>query len=221
MIYVKTIRLIKRVYYAIKYSNVNILFDESIIMKNVIDGLKEILGRKRREITYLETGCIRSFFEFHWSTFHVANFIGERGILISIDNNIKSINIAKKVCSQFNNITFELSDSVKFIKKNKLKVDFALLDSANDKDLIFNEFIAVMNHMDDNGIIIIDDSGINKVTNNIDSSVTSEKGHRVWEFIESNNIDYDLLLTPLGHGTQLCVKMETNKDKILSVLRKI
>ena len=68
MAFIRAIRLLKRVYFAIKYRNLTVLYDESIVMKNVIDCLKIILIKKDK-VTYLETGSIRSYFEFHWSTF--------------------------------------------------------------------------------------------------------------------------------------------------------
>ena len=52
------------------------------------------------------------------------------------------------------------SDSLEFIRNTRHRYDLAFLDSANDSEHIFNEFMSVISKMQDDGTILIDDAGV-------------------------------------------------------------
>jgi hypothetical protein len=82
--------------------------------------------------TIVETGCQRQ--ENDWgggmSTTIFGDFIGQfGGQLYTVDNSQKHLNLARKVTKQFDNIIYELSDSVAYLQKFDQPIDLLYLDS--------------------------------------------------------------------------------------------
>ena len=99
---------------------------------------------------------------------------------------------------------------------------FAFLDSANDRDVIFREFLLLIPRMIEGGLIMIDDAGISADGQSIDASVEAQKGHRVWQFLWSNRIQFSVLETPQGHGRQLRLDLSSeNLSRIMGNSRDI
>jgi glycosyltransferase involved in cell wall biosynthesis/ADP-heptose:LPS heptosyltransferase len=178
-------------------------------MEHVIDVIEQLKNKFANEnISAIETGTIRSFFEKHFSTYHISRSLGERGKLISVDISEDSLRVSKQICRRSTNVEFVQSDSIDYLSGlEKQKFHFALLDSVNDKDFIFNEFRLIVPMMVEGGIVIIDDAGISPVNHQIDVSVPAQKGHRIWEFIQSHGLEAELLTTLCNHGTQIKIKM--------------
>ena len=80
-------------------------------------------------IKCIETGTIRSYHEHHGSTFIISKALGNRGSLISVDYEPKSIVISKDICKNTANVKWVLSDSITYLKANHDKFHFAFLDS--------------------------------------------------------------------------------------------
>ena len=97
---------------------------------------------------------------------------------------------------------------------------FALLDSANDKNLIFEEFTLLVPHMAEGSILIVDDAGISPSGRRKDRLELGEKGHRVWEFLVQHGIPFSVLMTSVDHGTQLRIDLiAMTKNRIEQALR--
>jgi len=172
-----------------------------LIMQRVVDSLNELL-KKFKYIKAVETGTIRSFDEKHESTKHIAKTLGDRGDLISIDSSPKAIEVSKKICRKLNNIQWVCSKSTDHLKALKEKFHFALLDSANDPDVIWDEFLLVRPMMVEGGIIMIDDAGISPSGGRDKSN--AKKGYKVWDKVE-NVLPISVVKAP--HGTQLKIQV--------------
>ncbi len=194
--------------------------DEAVVMHNVIDAIQEVKGRFAEQICCIETGTIRSYDDKHESTRHIADALGSRGHLISVDINPDSIRISKDICKDRTNIEWILASSTDYLKRlQNERFHFALLDSANDKDLIFSEFTLLIPHMAEDSIVIIDDAGIIPNGQRKDRLDLAEKGHRIWEFLITHDVPFKVLLTTIGHGTQLRIDLnKLNKKRIEQAL---
>ena len=111
------------------------------------------------------------------------------------------------------------SDSRSYLASLAQPLHFALLDSANDSDLIFDEFRLVLPHIVVGGIVMVDDAGSRPGLHESAPASSAVKGRRVWQLLDSAGADYRLLRTPRGHGRQLKVVLDpSNRQKILDVL---
>lgn len=190
------------------------------IMQQVVNIIEELKRSFTVNLNTIETGTIRSYHEKHESTRHIAKTLENRGTLISVDIDANSLKISKDICKNYNNIKFIESDSHSYLKSLKdMDFHFALLDSVNDKNFIMEEFRLIIPLMNENGIIVIDDAGILPNGERIDESVPAEKGHAVWEFLYQNKIEFSIVETPLGHGTQIIVRL--NRDKLNKIKTKL
>jgi ADP-heptose:LPS heptosyltransferase/glycosyltransferase involved in cell wall biosynthesis/predicted O-methyltransferase YrrM len=189
------------------------------VMQHVIESIREIkAGCGRTPISAVETGTIRSYNENHLSTYHIAKELGGRGRLISVDISGDSIRKSRNICYGATNIEFVQSDSIQYLKNlHGERFHFALLDSANDKDVIFDEFRLIAPMMAENGILMVDDAGITADGRAIDVSVPAQKGHRAWQFLRDCGAKFSILTTPGGHGTQL--KIVFTKDNLAKIMR--
>jgi predicted O-methyltransferase YrrM len=176
--------------------------------------VRNTITKLKNDFTYLncvETGTIRSYKEKHESTRHISEIIKENGKLKSIDCNPESIKISKDICKNANNVEWILKDSIEYLKNDKDTYQFVLLDSVNDKDHIFEEFKLIIKRISTNGILMVDDAGI--TPNKIKDASLAVKGIKVSEFLDENNISYDIIAG--GHCNQLLLKLTpTNKEKI-------
>jgi len=176
-----------------------------MIMQYVVDSVNEICSKANEvdHIFALETGTIRSKKERHYSTKHIADALHLFGTLLSIDRSQNSINIAKEVCKENNNIIWYNEDSITFLQRISSVpfLSFVLLDSKNNPDHILSEFHLVYPLLKTGGILMVDDAGIATNKRGFDSS-DARKGHKVWEYLNDNNMDYEVLPVK-SHSTQL------------------
>lgn len=186
---------------------VNFLRDvigEQPAMINVVLSLYTLRRHFGDKLICLETGTIRSYEEKHWSTYHIAKAIGENSVLHSVDSALESIEVSKKICKGLTNIEYHHCDSIEFLKTFKYNIlHFVLLDSANDPDHIFEEFQLVIPKVCRGGFIIVDDAGISIDGKTMDKSIAAQKGHRIWQHLVDHNYEFEILLAPRSHGTQL------------------
>ena len=185
-----------------------------LIMQKVVDSIGELL-KIFPHVKALETGTIRSFTEKHESTKHIAKTLGEKGDLISIDSSQKAIEISKKICNGLNNIKWVNSNSIDYLKSlNNEVYHFVLLDSANNPEIIWNEFELVAPRMITNSILMVDDAGITKEGKK--DATGAKKGYLVWDKL-SKVVPIKIVSSP--HGTQLKIVFnKKNKNKILGRL---
>lgn len=192
----------------------------NILMQPLIDEVQaKIEGVGDSKLICLETGTIRSYDEKHESTRHIGETLGEKGQLISVDIDQRSIEISKDICRHLSNINWVRSDSIEFLKSYEgLPFDIVFLDSVNDKDLIFQEFYHVLRYVKENSVIIIDDSGISNDGKYIDLSVAAQKAHRIWKFLFEHQIHFEMKETKDFHGPQLIIRLNS---KLLLKLRSL
>jgi ADP-heptose:LPS heptosyltransferase/predicted O-methyltransferase YrrM len=190
-------------------------------MRHVIQAIQEVLYLflLERRLLVLETGTIRSYDEHHESTRHISRTLGNRGKLLSVDTSEEAIRISRDICQNAPNVEWILADSLSFLAREpKLRYHFVLLDSLNDAEHIFREFVLVAPQVPEGGIVMVDDAGIHVGGRKFDGSA-AQKGHKVWAFLRACRAQYAVLETPCGHGTQLkIVFTKANRDKILSAL---
>ena len=188
-------------------------------MQEVAKALSELKERFDEQLRCIETGTIRSYYEMHESTRHIAEMLGERGQLVSVDQNPRSIEISKDICRKCENVEYVLSSSTEYLSRLRDEhFHFALLDSANDKELIFREFELLIPHMKEGSIIIIDDAGINIDGSSKKTSNPAEKGHKVWQILMENDIPFKVVPTTKNHGTQLRIDLNS---KVLSKVKEV
>ena len=169
------------------------------------------LSKEFNFLNCLETGTIRTYTERHESTRHISEVIGINGTLKSIDIDPKSIMISQTICNNAKNVEWVLSDSIEYLKIDKDIYHFVLLDSVNDPAHIFKEFKLVAKKMYLNGVVMVDDAGVdfNKVPLQSRSSHRPIKGLDVNSFLLENDFDYSIVRG--GHaGNQLFIKMDEN-----------
>lgn len=184
-----------------------------LIMQKIIDSIGE-LQTTFSYIKALETGTIRSFTEKHESTKHIAKKLGKNGDLVSIDTSPKAIEISKKICDKYNNIKWINSNSIDYLKSlNDETYHFVLLDSANNPEIIWNEFKLIAPRMVTNGILMVDDAGIAK--NGKRDSTGAKKGYLVWDKLGDTLVK--IVSSP--HGTQL--KIVFNKENKIRIMEKL
>lgn len=158
-------------------------------------------------IKVLETGTIRSYEEKHESTRWFGESI-KNGSIISIDNCKESIEISKDICKHLDNITWVESDSVEYLKTldQDDKFDIILLDSDNDKNLIWEEFKLAIKLIKTDGIIMINDFGVTAELQIPDlTHIYSEKGWEVWRQLCMRGLAPALHIHKGKYGTQGCL----------------
>jgi glycosyltransferase involved in cell wall biosynthesis/ADP-heptose:LPS heptosyltransferase/predicted O-methyltransferase YrrM/ubiquinone/menaquinone biosynthesis C-methylase UbiE len=196
---------------------------ETVIMRHLIEAAREVKNSfQERPLHALETGTIRTFEELHYSTYFLAKELEGHGKLTTVDINPLSIKRSQNICYELKNISYVLSDSHLYLSglKNQ-KLHLVFLDSVNDGDFIFQEFLYVVPWITEGGILIIDDAGILPDGSGKDPTTAAQKGHRVWEFLHACEAEFTVLTSPGGHGTQLkLVLNQQNKQKVNMFLNK-
>ncbi len=190
-------------------------------MKRCADAVTEIIRSKPgKHIHALETGTIRSCGEMHYSSYHIAKALGSNGSLISIDIDPDALKISRNLCYDLNNITYVESGSHEYLDTyTGPALDFVLLDSVNDGDFIFDEFIRVLPHLTDDAVLVVDDAGIDLKTGNINPNGPQRKGHTLWQFLQKHQIPASALSTSTGHGSQIRLDFTPAlKQKLLAML---
>jgi predicted O-methyltransferase YrrM len=189
-------------------------------MVHVILSVRELLERFPSHLEAIETGTIRTYSEQHESTRLIAETIGDRGTLTSVDSSHEAILVSREICRHLHNIEWVESESTVYLSHVEgRRYHFAFLDSANDEDVIFEEFRLVTPLIVEGGIVMVDDAGITSPLKAMDRRGSSVKGHRVWRLLESCGAEYEVLRTPRGHGTQLRIRLDSrNHARIISAL---
>jgi len=172
---------------------------------NLIKAIKELKKRFPNEsLQCLETGTLRNLAHKHNSTLHISNTLGALDKFTSIDINPEYIKVSKSACSNNKNTKWVTSDSLIYLRKDIGKFHFVFLDTMNCKNFIFEEFKLVVPKMIENGILIIDDAGVD-LNGNIDKSTTRVKGHKVSSFLLSIGLKGLIVKSPIG--TQIWIDM--------------
>lgn len=171
-------------------------------------------------IVAIETGTIRTYSEQHESTRHLGETLGDRGRLTSVDASPEAIEVSRDICRGLDNVDWVESESTTYLSTLQgRRFHLAFLDSANDADVIFEEFELVVPRTVEGGIVMVDDAGITSTLKRIDRGQPSVKGHRVWRLLEACGAEYEVLRTPRGHGTQLRIRLDApNAAKIEAAL---
>ena len=195
-------------------------------MQNTSDAIYELKKKFPNEfLRTIEFGTIPVVdgFSSGQSTILISLALGDRGALISVDHNIKSIEASKEVCQGRDNITWIESDSVEYLKKVDASFHFVFLDSHSDAETPFREFCLVAPKMVVNGILMVDDAGITEDGLNIDTTVDCRKGHLIWQFLKDCNAEFLMLPYPTFlSGTQMKIIFdEINRNKIINALERI
>lgn len=189
--------------------------DRRPVMVHVRAAVEELVARFSTPLLVVETGTIRSFDEEHESTRHIGEALADRGRLVSIDLSPEAIEVSRQLCRHLDNVEWVLSDSTTYLAGLGGPVHFALLDSANDSGLIFEEFRRIAPKMAQGGIVMVDDAGLRSPFRGVTYRTGAVKGHRVARFLESVGADYRVLRTPRGHGTQLRIDLaEDNAARV-------
>ena len=153
-------------------------------------------------INILETGLIIDYLA-HSSTNIFLNSSKNINI-ISIDIEEHHIKISKHINKHLNNIEWIDNNNILEIleKQKKTYFDFILLDSINNKEHIFNEFKLALQLIKLNGIIMINNFGVDINYNIPDSSnIHNNKGIIVFNILKENNLLDYLTLYQTENGT--------------------
>lgn len=156
----------------------------------LITSLGEVSERFGRPLTIVETGTIRNAGEQYaagdgHSTRHIAEWIRDN----SPDSMFSSIDLNTTVARQYLR-DMKLSGYVSLISGDSLlhlkrfdTIDFCYLDSENDAELTFNEFMIVWDKVPGGGCIIVDDCNLR--------STELLKGDKLIPYLAENNIPFE------------------------------
>jgi hypothetical protein len=133
----------------------------------LVQELARMRGACRRdELDLLETGCIRNSAPGHrladgWSTLtfaeHVRDYGGSATSLDLDTSEAKSVLDAEGLAEEVELIDGDSVETLQRLREKGRAFDFALLDSGNDPDLIFNEYQIAIEMMRRPGLIGVDD----------------------------------------------------------------
>ncbi|MHA2275256.1 MAG: hypothetical protein ACXAC2_05795 [Candidatus Kariarchaeaceae archaeon] len=197
--------------------------ENELFQINLIRAIRELKKRFPNEpLNCLETGTLRNLAHKHNSTLHISNTLDDDDILTSVDINPEYIQVSKDACAHNKNIRWVTDDSINWLKKIEYidpvtldyekKYHFVFLDTANCADHIFKEFTLVVPHMITNGILIIDDAGIN-MNGSKNVNTTKVKGHRVASFLLHLGLTDFIRRSPIG--TQIWIDANDANLKII------
>lgn len=188
----------------------NFLFPSTRTMRQVLQAVDEVKSRFTEPLVCLETGTIRSYEENHRSTLRIAERLGERGRLVSVDISPDSIRVSRDLCQGLSNIQWIESDSLTFLKSLKGPLlHFAFLDSVNDASVILEEFRLTVRLMVPGGTIMVDDAGILTGGRGRDLGSSAVKGHGVYELLRTREVPFKVLPTVWFHGNQLKIEVSS------------
>lgn len=181
-------------------------------MVNLVKALNILKERFEGKLRCIETGTIRSYGEHHESTLHISKALSNRGCLISVDIEPKSIEISMNICKGTKNVEWVCSDSLDYLKNVQSMFHFAFLDTKNDPDFIFEEFRVIFPKMIVGGIIVVDDAGVN-FDGDVVITAEQKKGHKISKFLKS--LDYTNFVRYSPHGNQLWIDVTESLCKML------
>jgi hypothetical protein len=150
-----------------------------------------LINFNRNEIIMVETGRIRNP---NWknSDGDSTNFFSKNVLIskiYSIDNdseNFSGFGTSEDYCK--NTLSKEQLDKVIFMNGNSTdlilelpenQIDLVFLDSANDSELIYNEFISILSKLKDSALVIVDDVTLPGV-----------KGDKILNLLDVLNVQY-------------------------------
>ena len=157
---------------------------------------------RRSPARILETG-IGFYIHGGFTKLCLDNLRGE-DLLDTVEHKREHIDEYLKEFVESNNVKIHHSDSLGFIRNTQHRYDLAFLDSANDSEHIFNEFMSVTSKMQDDGVILIDDAGVaggdvvfrrpdnGKLIPRWPAVKKSKKGLLVHKHCIDNNIKYSI-----------------------------
>jgi hypothetical protein len=163
----------------------NVFNEKQIVWQEALNNFS-----KKENLIFLETGRIRNP-DWKTSDGNSTDFFSNQPCIkkcYSIDNdseNFSGFSTTEEYCRhiltnhQLSKIIFLNGNSVDIIKKINEKIDVVLLDSLNDSDLIFNEFINIIEKISSESLIIVDDVN--------DKGI---KGKKIIKLLEKNNIPF-------------------------------
>lgn len=153
--------------------------------KNIITELS-----KNNFLVLVETGTIRDTSKRNeegdgHSTKFIAEFIKNKGV-----GEFHTIDLCTDICYNYLK-TLGLEKFVNFHTDSSLnvlptfeKIDFAYLDSANDPELILNEFLIVWPKITKHGLVMADDCCL--------ESIELKKGHLLIPYLEKQKIEFKI-----------------------------
>ena len=157
---------------------------------------------RRSPARILETG-IGFYIHGGFTKLCLDNLWGE-DLLDTVEYEREHINEYLKEFGESNNVKIHHSDSLEFIRNAQHRYDLAFLDSANDSEHVFNEFMSVTSKMQDDGVILVDDAGVaggdvvfrrpdnGKLIHRWPAVKKSKKGLLVHKYCIDNNIKYSV-----------------------------
>lgn len=168
----------------------------------------------KKNLIVLETGRIRNP-DWKVSDGDSTNYFTDNELvdkLISIDNdseNFSGYDSSEKYCkasltpSQLSRIEFINGHSVSCIENLQTKLDVVLLDSANDSELIFQEFMSVLPKLNEESLIIVDDV-----------SLPGVKGDKIISLLNKLNMEFTLKEASPSD----CIYFFLNTEKIKQII---
>ena len=156
----------------------------------------------------LETGTIRSYDEKHEST----RVMGEVcKSLVSIDTELSSITISKDICKNLSNIIWMMGDSLECMPLLQPRsYDFILLDSVNDPEHIYKEYLHALKLIKLGGTIMIDDFIPSQ------PQPDGKKGVKIFEMFKEQDKMHRMKIGVCWKGSQ-CI-IENVDDEILNMV---
>lgn len=155
---------------------------------NIISALSELQNKLGRELHILETGTIRNVAPEYsegdgHSTIAIAEYVRDNGgEFISVD---LSVAVAEKYLREK-----RLLDYVTLFQSNSLPlldvidgIDFYYLDSANDAETTFAEYLYAAKNITKGGYIMVDDCNL--------ESTELKKGDRLMPYLDERGIAYE------------------------------
>ncbi|WGH24945.1 MAG: class I SAM-dependent methyltransferase [Candidatus Shikimatogenerans bostrichidophilus] len=137
-----------------------------------------------------------------YSTLCLSEGLKKKGLLITIDNNKKYINIAKKNIKKTNinkNIKIIYGDALNIIPKLNLKFDLIFIDA--DKKNYLNYINLLKNKMNKNSIILIDNALWKGLIIKKQKDKITKYIHKFNEFIKNSKLNN--IIIPIRDGINL------------------
>ena len=153
----------------------------------LISMIKKYQEEKQGGVRILETGI--GFYPHGGFTKVCKDLMRSQDTLDTVDIYPEHIKEYINHSGEQDNIKIHNSDSVDFIKNTSFKYDLVYLDSVNCKNHIFNEFIEVMDKLNDKALVVVDDSGIKSHNQH---KWDSYKGLKVYEYLIEKQIPFDI-----------------------------
>lgn len=155
------------------------------MQQTIIPLLNQLRQRNvSKQLHILETGTIRNTNPEYrvgdgWSTYYIAQWVADNPPVrfLSIDLDVSVMTRFMRNQGLIDYVTPVQSDSVAFLSTFRQPIDFLLLDSANDADVILNEFRAAESKLVAGSVVVIDDVMM--------QSKDVVKGHKIVPYLQA------------------------------------